>query len=358
MKTKGNAIAQYGIIIALVALALVPVFYLFGKNIVDYFANFKNMLGGNNTNVVEQPVSTTPEAMPPAPVATAAIKAGELGGTPDQPQLVCKNGICAIDYGDFVLNGIPENFQEFAQAAGISGGTDKLISLIEQIAEQLEADEEHEKAAQLRQLANLGHAVADIDKLYEDIAENCIGNEYEMACLTNNLSYGSADIQFYEDIDALVPDFSPEHPKEIYDSIDIGYARYLKNFEPGKYEDLKTSLISIQMVEIFDSIMNDPGYSDSMKTVTTELLKNLSDLNYQMRGLMMAGYYAGRDSAKGSYDLDKYDPITGENTGKSSFSREMGLEDIISPEISNKSDIKSALICATGEYDDTGKVCE
>jgi len=107
-------IAKYRGIISLIAIVLMLNFYLFGKNIADYFFSF---IKTNNTNH-SQPVI---EASQVKDFPASGFAPGNMGGTPDKPVSICIDGYCNIDYGEFILYGIPENFQELVRPSGASG---------------------------------------------------------------------------------------------------------------------------------------------------------------------------------------------------------------------------------------------
>lgn len=50
-RNSGNALAQYAIILALIAAVIVPGFFFLGNNIVDSFKDFYVCLGGDPDNI-------------------------------------------------------------------------------------------------------------------------------------------------------------------------------------------------------------------------------------------------------------------------------------------------------------------
>ncbi len=353
MRTKGNAIAQYGIIIALVALALVPVFYLFGKNIVDYFANFKNMLGGNNTNVVEQPVSTTPEAMPPAPVATAAIKAGELGGTPDQPQLVCKNGICAIDYGDFVLNGIPENFNDFVLSSGTSGGTTTITDLLMQLAQQYKDNGKLEESEIIKKLAITGHNIAAIQKYSEKMINSC---NKDIQCLKNLTDKNDNYLSSIEGFDDTYYEF-PAHLVyyEINDAANFTLKNVSERVNTTDFQDkLNDGRLEYIFLDQFNNIQQSNGIDDATKDLITELSWVIGVMGKEFENNTEMIYNPEHPPNQGYND-----PLTGEYIEREYMGDDTQInlsmfENYTASRITN---LNSMLICVTGQNIDTGEKC-
>ncbi|MEW5820040.1 MAG: hypothetical protein AB1782_07590 [Cyanobacteriota bacterium] len=167
-KTAGSAINQYAIIIALVILAISPLFMVFGKNIVSYFSHLKTSLSEKSLNnqastAIEDPVQEFSKNIFP----------GELGGTMENPIQKCAGNICHIDYGDFVLSGVPQNFGEFVQSAGASGGTDELLKLLEQLLVQIQKDPEMtpDEIAKIQNLMAKGKDIVKLEKYFESILD-------------------------------------------------------------------------------------------------------------------------------------------------------------------------------------------
>ena len=55
------------------------------------------------------------------------------------PQKSCANANCSIDFGDFVLTGIPENFDDFTETSGGFGEDQTALysNIISQLADSL-----------------------------------------------------------------------------------------------------------------------------------------------------------------------------------------------------------------------------
>ncbi|MGD9580053.1 MAG: hypothetical protein AB7V50_01655 [Vampirovibrionia bacterium] len=123
----GNAIAQYSIIIILIAVACYAMYAVLGSNIVKGLTGFSSALNSNQkavsfTNSSGEVVSITP---------------GELGGSSSDPVSECNGDTCVIDFGDYVLNGIPANFSDESVS---SRGNDDLTNVMSSMIQQLEAE--------------------------------------------------------------------------------------------------------------------------------------------------------------------------------------------------------------------------
>lgn len=157
---KGSALFQYAIIIGLIALTLVPVFLMFGNNIKEAFTSYSASFDANNKIIDENYKLTHP----------FNIKPGELGGSADNPIRKCVNETCAIDYGNLVLNGIPENFSELVQTSGGNGGTEEVLDLLSQLAQQLEEnpDVPPDEVDKIKKLIDRGKQIAKAEKFFEE----------------------------------------------------------------------------------------------------------------------------------------------------------------------------------------------
>ena len=130
---RGNSLTQYAIIIALIALLLVPVFLILGQNIVNYFAGLDKGLG-------ERKNDHTTVSNDQLPANMTNMAGGSLGGTPDKPVEKCQDNECVIDFGEFVLSGVPENFSDYVSRKKVEKAKDLLIfsdKKINEIAEMV-----------------------------------------------------------------------------------------------------------------------------------------------------------------------------------------------------------------------------
>ncbi|MEW5822649.1 MAG: hypothetical protein AB1782_20820 [Cyanobacteriota bacterium] len=179
-KINGSALSQYGIIIALIALILIPGFFLVGKNIFNSFFDFYNKLGekeyNNSSSTSTSTSSTSSTFVPP----TIDVVPGSLGGSPDKPSKECVNGICTIDYGDFVLSGIPNDLESHLQSSGASGTTEDIITLLDQIIAQQNNIDTNADFSVLKKISNYGHGIAETEKKLEENAQKYLNDPSAM----------------------------------------------------------------------------------------------------------------------------------------------------------------------------------
>jgi Flp pilus assembly pilin Flp len=176
---KGNSIAQYGIIIALVALVLVPGFYLLGDNIFNYFATFNDyMKKGNTTSLTASADSQTsvnnqnPASLLPEEADNNSYSSAAGEGNNSVQEVSCVDNICSFDYGDYSITNIPEDLPALIQTTGASGATDTLndqLSLLAKVIEEKASENPDDKA--LSDLSRLAQTLADQGYLIADSEE-------------------------------------------------------------------------------------------------------------------------------------------------------------------------------------------
>lgn len=344
-KTQGTSLAQYAIIIALIALALIPIFIIFGGMIHNHFSFFNNCLEEGEITNNQTTTTTDPKNI---------NKPNDI----KEPEKTCSGDSCSINFGNFILTGIPSNYHGFIETHGTSGGTDKLLSMLEQIADQLEEDGDIEGAKEYRELANLGHFLASIEERLENAAKACEGETNSFECFNDNLSRKvKKNLNTPENIKHLIPEFSANNLQfGSYDQVlTIDYAVNQFHNNTTDFNNDKEMLLSYAIADKFQSIINNEKYSDSMKSVTVELMNNISDLS---RDIGQIAHLSGKATFDGTTHgvLSTYDMITGERLEMKSYDIE-NINDALDSHVSIITNIDSALICAAGSNADTGREC-
>lgn len=168
-KSKGNALIQYAIILALVTGSVGSVYFTFGESIKKNLLSFLYMQQDNNTQITMNANNVTINNF-----QNGTILAGQLGGKTNNPIRVCNGGICAIDFGPIIINNIPENYTELIETTGAHGTTDSVLKLVQQVASQLENNpsisEEH--LAKIDSLISSGKQIVKIEEEFERKFEN------------------------------------------------------------------------------------------------------------------------------------------------------------------------------------------
>jgi hypothetical protein len=230
--------------------------------------------------------------------SVAAVQAGSLGGTPTKPQLNCGPSECSIDYGDFVLNGLPANYSQIVETVGASGGTEALVTQLDLILQQARDNDLPVDIKLLQELANLGHNVARQQEVAEALSNSANVNLYNQI-LTNMSELGSATNDF---------------------------------------ANLKETIY----------LTHDPPKNDTQRAIV-EIVKALGD-----QIVFNSGQVLNAESTVMDY-VDR--ELNGENIDKAEL-EQFVLENLKYPEHSKDTDLRSVVICATGNGADTGVHCD
>lgn len=349
-KNRGSALVDYVIPTAVIGIILgLSLYYMMSNGtLLNYLAASANMKVDMNTG----------QGVIGPNLSNSSTDTGTDG------IFTCASGKCDIDFGDFILTGIPENFGELVKTTGTSGGTDELMSLIEQIADQLADKGDADGAAEYRKLANLGHFIADVQKSNESAINACSTKvAYEIYSCLQDTAAQSANIPLPPDLADILTGYSQDDSLGLISQrTEIGKARnemdLTSNVSPGA-----------AFIVYYDKIMANTKYSDNMKNITKELYKNIADLTdtHSLTVQVSNGFanFVLPDKPQEAYDnfttfFDKvrYDPLTGEASNYRVFWDGTKYKNILHPETSVGTDLNSAFICATGLNKDTGTECK
>ena len=344
-KLKGVSIAQYAIIIVLIALALVPVFYVVGQNLFSNFKGFNDILAEESNEQNQTTTNSLPsDTTSPDQSSTNGI------ASPESPIRECSGGFCTIDFGEIVLKGLPDNFPEIVETTGSSSGTEILAGLLEQINDQLEDTIPEESRQNFEDLANLGHILADFQKHIEDKAKECSTTNYANACFHNFICSEST---FTPDDPALLNNFPSLNLSGTVGNLSvyndrIGGAMHDYLEEPDIFNASNNVELAFTIVDRYNKVQNDPNFSETQKAIVKEMYWQIAIMAEEIDAKVW-----GVSGINEQVLIN--DPITGvgEFLNVTNFTN----EDIFTPQSSNVTDIDSAVICATGQQADTGKVC-
>lgn len=414
----GNALTEYGIIIALIALALIPIVFFTGKYIVDCFESFyqqtkdyNETIDANQNSTKTTPTAFTSSENLPAEITdndviNGTLKAGALGGTSDKPAYKCAGDVCTIDYGEFILNGVPADFGALVQSSGTSGGTDTLAALLDQIAEQFKEEGNTDGYEDYKKLAELSHFMADVQSSYETtIKEYKVAEEAAKATppspsTPSSPSPSRTDTPLYDSIVAtsrpalrdsisdLLTNYNgvtatlsqqyydpirPPRTDDAYINITNGvlnrvdlaraYASGGALEDAALFDQASTRFPAFALVKQYDKIMSNTAYPPELLGITQKLYQNISSLAYdQAEKLRANADYAGD---KETTSVPEYDSLTGEalrtgasGTNRISMSDSQIINEITRPNVSNKTDLNAALICTKGKNYDNGNECK
>lgn len=325
-KIKGADLAEYAIPLALVAIvAGLGLFYISSNgSILNFASKSSNM--EVDTGAQKGIINSNKQAsliLNPAP--------GSLNGTLDDPKTQCNNGVCVIDYGQYILTNIPQNFNDFIQTSGSSGGVKRMVDNLRQMAKGLEEQSLFDLSNEITALANLGHNIALIMEEYEKIYNLCAG---DTVCIS------SYDNQPFPKPVGYMDDVFPFPTGATYsEMLDSGSFGAVIN-------GTNTSPLAQAFVAQYNTIANNNSVKDSVKGVIEELSWNIGTVgqDFQYNYLALTG-----ETAK------YYDPITGKIVTPTVYSDP--VDNWANYNASKITNYNSSLICAAGYGTSTFTVC-
>lgn len=258
---KGASLFQYIVIIALVALVVVPIYFNLGETIVNKLKSFYSVMVDVNENA---DINTDPVKLN---IISQMVEAGDLAGTPEAPVMECAKDLCAIDYGTIVLNGVPADFNEIVETSGTAGGTEEILALLEQVAEQKAEDPEAtpQEIEDLNNLIARGREIIAIEKTYDSFMATFLPD-------VNGIVADRNSIDYYNIVKASKIDYVNEVDKTEWPVNVSDYQKTTYDFPP-EFVDLKK--------EIQDK------YSDMQKMRGSAPLSfTVNDENIDVKGAM------------------------------------------------------------------------
>ena len=346
---RGSSLYEYGIILAILAIALIPVYFLLGQNIIKSLDDFRIGLAkqyspyDSSTNTSNTDTNNTqPETIP-------VIKS-------QTPLSECKDSNCTISFGDFVLQGVPKNLADYVDTNGAAGGTKILSDMFEQIADQLEQQGDAEGSKMYRDLANLGHFTGDLQAKTESAAVSC---GTDIACFNNVYkNLGPKDVSLPSNVSGILTNYSNPYFTNnfAFNQADLGTARWDQikagmGINTAAFATWKTMYSSYAMLDLYDQIISNSKFSDSLKNVTKELYFNIDQIGYQR------SYAAAKLYSSSTYP-SKFDPFTGGSGVMPPCTISGTLDDITHPKTSIGTDLSSSLVCVAGKNKTDGTACK
>lgn len=388
MKKMGSALVEYILPIAIIGILVGWGLYALSQNnvILNFFASSNNStINKSAGSIVIGNISDN----------TLNISAGgQYGGSKATPVEKCVAGKCTIDFGDYYLKNIPEDFSDFISTAGSAGASHELSSIMEQLATQLEIEGEAAAAEEFRKLANLGHFTANMQKQIEADANFCSSDPDPGACFIDKIK-NTKTITIPSEVSSLLPDTNFTGQIDYFTlqrTSSVGFARMMKNTNPTYYENNKNKFPGFKMLEYLDNLQSSSA-STPIKNTAIALIQQLSDVSSIMDKGVQAFFYNtyGGTSVDGynyNYYNDNSDLVyddfnmyysndyadfyhTSPTSGTAGYDVMTGsrifldvsapdfptVSSIKNPKSSQNSDVKSVLMCVAGKDIDTGHEC-
>lgn len=340
-KNKGQNLIEFAILLGCIGVGAIFALSAIGFNVNNLFQNGVDQMAsykpfGNvqsNSTTQQPPISNTP---------------GPLGGTPDNPVKQCNGNTCKLDFGEFILDGVPDNFGELVKTSGTAGSTEALLGLVDQLITQMDGKVTIDELNKIKKLSNTGHLIANYEKYVEDFAINCNASVDSYQCLSDFLYNGASTYSVPSSLSSQLPDLNIDIA-DPGSALEIGGAMndYLNN--TTKFNNHSTTDPAYAFVKSYLDVMDDSVFTDTQKSVIKQLYWQIGSLATEFDNIVWS-------SGSGNYSTDTYfDPITGQ-----SFEYDVSqftVNDILSPKYSNVTDMDSALICASGHRSDVNNIC-
>lgn len=349
MNNKGQNLIEFLLILALVVIVCIFAISTLGHSVFAQYSNSSVKVKGFQP--FGKPYQTE-----------TSLKTDTSNVTNPDPQEQIADATPSIDLGPYILTGIPSDLNDFIETQGTSGGSDLFAGLFEQIADQLKENGDSDGYSEFKQLAELTRMMADMQKQDEQAAKTCqettgnLSGSDAHSCFQTYYNSNQAP-QLRDTLNDVLTSYNTDaenHDIMVYN--DLGLARHSKITDTAQYESLKTTYPSFGLIDTYDSIMSNSKYSDELKSITTKIYQNLSDITTNH------SVYSG-NYGFGIWDLPtiNYDPITGENRtaidfGWDTFNTE-GLSEIINPSTSSELNLAAALLCTSSNNYLNGNDC-
>ena len=255
---KGQNLAEITSLIALVVIVGVCVYQMMGNNINSMFNlthkeyktykpfdwdSSNNNINNTNTNSNNQ-----------TSIATT-----------DSPIVNCNNGKCTLDFGDYVLTGMPANLSEFIETSGSSAGTDALASIIQQLADQLANEGKKEESTDLSNLANMAYFMADYQKQSELFAQQCSSDSNPELCYKNKIN-SNKSLALPDELKSLLPGYKTTDSfalNRAYTNLGVGMRQ--KDYQQSFFSEHENGYVGFAMANLIDNVIDNPNISDSIR---------------------------------------------------------------------------------------------
>lgn len=334
IRKSGQNMVEVAILMTVVGVVCIAAYTLLGNNLTQLFQGANNKVSDyNKLSFIGKPGST-----PSTPTGTLTTS-GQWGGTPSSPITKCVSGSCSIDFGNYILNGVPESLDQIVKSSGSSGANDKMYDLYMQLSNQLAAQGDAAGAQDFKDMANLAKYMASMQKQVETNVAPCASAPNKTTCYQTNIS--SNDMSIISVPPELTTLVSPASSWNKYLDTQllqtvIGNGRTLKAMTEPMYTPSIKEYAGYAFIEKFDKIMNNSSFPSNLKGLAKELYLSVADINEE---------FYERKSPYNSMPMggmNEYDPITGAFIQLKNINQ----TDFLNPSLSS-SNTSSSLTCAS-----------
>jgi Flp pilus assembly pilin Flp len=159
--TSGQGVSEYGLIMALLAIAAVSALTLLGNSLN---LGFNTMVPAPSSRITSPTAGSQPDVSSHSSGTTLQSYAPW-----ERPlHITLQNG------SQITINGYPDNLSKAIMTVGANGTTTQLLATLERLIDELRSKSEitEAQASALRTLANRGHDMAEREKFIEDYLSN------------------------------------------------------------------------------------------------------------------------------------------------------------------------------------------
>lgn len=196
--TQGSLMSEYGLVMALVAIAGIGGYAALGAGVTDLFKSFKApgsppTYTASNGGLFGQPSSN-----------------GQTSDTASNNPTAGNAGFVRLPDGTMLnLGNYPANLSKAVETTGVNGSTEQLLASLESLAASLAAEGKltPEQTSAFSKLANMGHDLANVEKIIENSLAacgtdtNCVQNSpivFQGQTYANVYDFSAANLGFDE----------------------------------------------------------------------------------------------------------------------------------------------------------------
>lgn len=203
-------------------------------------------------------------------------------------------------------------------------------------------------------LANLGHFMSTSQKLEENAAIFCKTKADPVTCFADNVWSSNISDPLPSNLSGVLTKYSASSSLMDYlnNNTSFGEARLMAQTTPKKLDRLAPSGPSYAFVSIYDRVMSNSNYSDTVKGLTKELYNQISTI-YD-KDFILTNYMDEPDALS---DWGYWNPNTGAVEGFPLTNSEFNVDALLNPNTSTASNFNNTLICAAGQLPDDGTKC-
>lgn len=254
----------------------------------------------------------------------------------------CTSTDCTLQLGNLTLTDVRKDFNDIVQTTGASGGTEVLLSHIDQIAAQIEEQGLTEEASEIKMLSSFGHNIAALEKTYEQVVDQCQGSQ---TCLKNIATKPFPKPQNYDERFGKFPE-------------GLTYVDFLQMTSVGW-----PAFTSIERPDIYKSYLAQ-GRTNYLLHDKYKTISQLSTLDSTTQNVLKELYWdiglIGEDFENNIRFLmgessGFHDPLNGGSIGIKVPADP--INNYMTYNASKLTNYDSALICAAGAHEDSGTRC-